>query len=224
MVAGDERGQVWFYRNTGSATEPELAAGIAVEANGKPIRGSRPVYEMVEGQYKLKETVPGSSALAAKYSKIHVTDWNGDGLPDLLIGHSKGEFMFYMNQGENGAPAFGDPMVIKPEGGAFPTRPSPYVVDWDGDGKRDLLVGSEEGKIFFYSNIGTDKEPRYGKGLPLTAGGEEIKEGSRARIDVADWNNDGKLDLLVGNFYHVEDESEPNGRKYGGNVWLFLGQ
>jgi len=32
-----------------------------------------------------------------------------------------------------------------------------------------------------------------------------------------DYNNDGKQDLLVGNFYS-------NKRPVGGNIWLFLGK
>jgi len=36
----------------------------------------------------------------------------------------------------------------------------PYVVDWNGDGKKDLLVGQfGGGKLRVYLNSGTDKEP-----------------------------------------------------------------
>ena len=39
---------------------------------------------------------------------------------------------------------------------------APLVVDWDGDGKKDLLVGQfGEGKLRIYLNKGTDKEPRF---------------------------------------------------------------
>jgi hypothetical protein len=222
LVAGDERGEVWFYRNTGTAAEPELAAGVQVEANGKPICGTRRIYERVDGEYKVKETIAGSSELADKYSKIHAADWNGDGKLDLLIGHSRGEFLLYVNSGEKGAPAFGDPAVIKPESGNFPVRPSPFLVDWNGDGVRDLLVGSEGGTVVFHPNIGSEKEPRYGPGETLMAGGNVLKKGNRARFDVADWNNDGKLDLLVGDYYSIKDETAPNGRRSGGNVWLYV--
>jgi len=36
----------------------------------------------------------------------------------------------------------------------------PVVVDWDGDGKKDLLVGQFlQGKIRLYRNVGTDAKP-----------------------------------------------------------------
>jgi hypothetical protein len=39
---------------------------------------------------------------------------------------------------------------------------APLVVDWDGDGKKDLLVGQfGDGKLRIYLNKGTDAEPRF---------------------------------------------------------------
>jgi hypothetical protein len=34
-----------------------------------------------------------------------------------------------------------------------------------------------------------------------------------------DWNNDGKLDLLVGNYYY---DRTGETRVSGGNIWLYL--
>lgn len=51
----------------------------------------------------------------------------------------------------------------------------PCVADWNGDGKKDLLVGQfVGGKIALYLNEGTDKAPKLGSGRFLEAGGKEI--------------------------------------------------
>ena len=39
---------------------------------------------------------------------------------------------------------------------------TPFVGDFDGDGKRDLLVGQfSSGKLRIYNNEGTDEQPRF---------------------------------------------------------------
>ena len=55
---------------------------------------------------------------------------------------------------------------------------SPEVLDWNNDGKKDLLVGTfNNGKIVLYLNAGTDTEPRFDKGQMLQAGGKDIRVG-----------------------------------------------
>lgn len=50
---------------------------------------------------------------------------------------------------------------------------APYVYDFDGDGKRDLLVGQfGGGKLKIYRNLGTDRDRRFGEPEWFAAGGE----------------------------------------------------
>jgi hypothetical protein len=216
LIAGDTEGNVTLFLNVGTKEKPELAKGKAVEADGKPIKS-------------------GSHPLAGTYSKLHMADWDGDGLRDLLIGHSY-TIIMYKNVGTESAPRFQSPTLIKaPEesnphtpvrdwdgdgkpDANFPLRPSPYVVDWDGDGKKDLLVGCESPRVIFYRNVGSDTKPKLAKGEELKLTGSGFGSGYRCRIDVTDWNNDGKKDLLVGNRCRGEKPSS------GGNIWLFLGE
>jgi hypothetical protein len=45
---------------------------------------------------------------------------------------------------------------------------APCVVDWDGDGRFDLLVGEyEDGAVRFYRNVGAPGAPRFEAGVRL---------------------------------------------------------
>ncbi|MEO0226226.1 MAG: hypothetical protein ABIL05_04665 [candidate division WOR-3 bacterium] len=76
------------------------------------------------------------------------------------------------------APRFLNPVYIQSNGKNIDVEyyGSPFVYDWDGDGKKDLLVGQfYYGKIRYYRNIGTNNNPVFGDSVFLTAGGVEIQ-------------------------------------------------
>ncbi len=217
LISGDTQGNVTLFLNTGTKTQPVLAEGVRVEADGKSISASRTAYKMVNGK-AVPERTEGSSPLAEVYSKIHMADWDGDGLKDLLVGHNT-TLIFYKNAGTASAPRFLAPTKIECPGGNFPMRPSPCVVDWDGDGKKDLLIACEQPVVYFFRNIGTSQSPSLAKGEPLSLKGDGFEKSYRCRVAVTDWNNDGKPDLLVGTTC-----PSAKGRGLGGNIWLFLGK
>lgn len=75
---------------------------------------------------------------------------------------------------------------------------SPRVVDWNNDGKKDLIVGEREGKVFIYINSGTNAAPVFNGSTLLQVGGNTFDCGWNSMPAVTDWNEDGKKDLLVG--------------------------
>ncbi len=218
LVAGDTEGNVWFFRNGGTSNAPALQAGVKLAAGGKTITGTRPEYKRdASGQYRLE---PKSGELMGIYSKLHVADADGDGLLDILVGQdSPGDpaanVVFYRNTGTAREPVLAAPMPLgAPIAGV--SRPSPYLCDWDGDGKRDLLLGTERAQVLFLRNTGTEKQPAYAAPEQIALPGFDTAC-YRCRIAVADWNNDGKPDLLIGN-----RTGDRTGRERGGSVWLFL--
>jgi hypothetical protein len=50
---------------------------------------------------------------------------------------------------------------------------APFVADWDGDGRQDLLVGQfGEGKLWIHRNAGTKGAPQLEAGVLFEAGGK----------------------------------------------------
>jgi len=93
-------------------------------------------------------------------------------------------------------------VIDVPEGkkcGITGTASSVHAVDWNADGKIDLLVGEIEGRVYFVPNEAKGKGLAFGKEQALRAGGKVIRvPGGDAGPFAADWDADGKADLLVG--------------------------
>lgn len=154
-----------------------------------------------------------------------VTDWNGDGLPDLVVGNLSpipaGIFLF-VNQGEPFLPEYiqvdtvfcqGEPVEI--------TTAYPDMHDMDLDGLEDLVVGSSNGKIACFINRGTPQQPVFDGMEYLRADGEEIYICSYVRPSVCDWNSDGIPDLLVGDYtgqIHLFTGEQPSGIEVCGEL------
>ena len=48
-------------------------------------------------------------------------------------------------------------------------------VDWNNDGKKDLILGEGAGYVYFYANTGTDEDPQFNGGVRLTSSGSPIQ-------------------------------------------------
>ena len=76
-------------------------------------------------------------------------------------------------------PVFDPPVAIQANGVpinvGYGGNASPFVVDWDGDGRQDLLLGQYNlGKVRFYRNVGADTAPRFDEFEYLQADGADI--------------------------------------------------
>src|SRR5262245_40653982 len=72
-------------------------------------------------------------------------------------------------------PELEKPVRLKADGAFIDTgsawgHASPWLVDLDGDGKRDLVVGDFSGKFRVFLNAGTDARPVYRSAGFLLAG------------------------------------------------------
>ncbi|MBD3277296.1 MAG: hypothetical protein GF388_03265 [Candidatus Aegiribacteria sp.] len=75
-------------------------------------------------------------------------------------------------------PEFADPFFVQASGTDLVVSgsvPDPCVVDWDGDGLKDLVIGQfSSGKVRFYPNSGTNAAPVFTSFSYLQAGGSDI--------------------------------------------------
>jgi hypothetical protein len=74
------------------------------------------------------------------------------------------------------------------------------AIDWDQDGRLDLLAGDTDGFIWYFRNQSGPSFPLFAPGEKLRAADELLSvaaSGGHARFDICDWNRDGTHDLLV---------------------------
>ncbi len=178
-------GKVRVYLNTGTAAAPVYAPFFYVQAPGGDL------------------TVPAAGCLGA-YPRIY--DWNQDGKKDLLIGLADGTIRLYLNTGTAANPTFGGSSAIQagPTGAKVDLdvgdRAAFDIVDWNEDGAVDLVVGALDGKIRVYLNRRTTGEPDLNSPIVVQEAGSDLQVPSgRSSVDVYDFNQDGRKDLVVGN-------------------------
>ncbi len=124
-------------------------------------------------------------------------DMDGDGVQEMILGTKDGSLVLYKNSGLTDIPRWG---LVRNyfdgiKAGAFS---SPAAGDIDGDGKPEILVGTggfstDSGKVIVYRNQGSDMWPVWKK-IPVRG----LKVGNEASPALVDLDQDGKLDLIVG--------------------------
>lgn len=149
-----------------------------------------------------------------------LVDINADGHKDIIVGSFSGTPQIIMGS-EDG---FAEPQPMKDaEGetiliaafwndetdewdesdrsGSEGHCTSAFPIDWDNDGDLDLLLGDYYGgRLYLRMNEGTAKEPKFAtKNRVIKAAGKPVvlKSGLSAP-EVADWDGDGRFDILLG--------------------------
>ena len=208
VIANSIWGKVVWYRNTGTRTEPKLAAAqpIKVAWPGKP---PRPAWNW---------WTPQANELATQWRTTPVVvDWSANGLNDLLMLDHEGYLALFERERRGGR------LVLRPgrrifTGGVYDQRQRATdesqpqllrlnhgsagrsgrrklcVVDWDGDGRRDLLVNSVNVSLL-RQLPSKNLSVRFKDLGPLS---EQRLAGHTTSPTTVDWDGDGQRELLIG--------------------------
>ncbi len=160
----------------------------------------------------------GKTLQISEASSVAIVDWDRDGTLDLVCAFSHAPVKFLKGLGQL---TFGDPVDLTTRDGIVIQRSEAGVAvgDWDSDGIPDLILGAGNGEVVFYKAIqqATGKLPTLEPEIQLIPPAEMLAElaapegleilnprsRGRAKPAVADWNGDGKSDLLVGDCVRI---------------------
>jgi hypothetical protein len=187
----------------------DLIAGNSFQLNYFANNGKRFTPEFTKGQ--LLKTLDNQDPFSI-YVRPKLADWDGDGNLDILLGNEDGRPTWIKNLG-NGLFDIERFIIQLDPDIDFGCLSVPVVCDWDSDGDYDLLSGNSSGFVEYLENVSSYAiKFIFTKSRKLKAGGREIRilaynGGSIQGPDeakygytmptVADWDEDGDLDLLL---------------------------
>jgi hypothetical protein len=236
ILSGNTAGYIEFFENLSGKGEanPKWAAPRQLEVDGKPFR-------IMAGP---NGSIQGPAEANWGYTCFSVADWDGDGLPDIVLNSILGEVVWLKNTGTRKLPKLAAPQPIrvqwedkqpalawgwkKPAGDALLTqwRTTPVVFDFTGDGLPDLAMLDHEGYFSLFERTKKGEQlvllpPKRlfcdNEGKPLQFNAGTAGKSGRRKIAVNDWDGDGTFDLLLNS--SNADLYRGLGKKDG--KWLF---
>lgn len=172
---GDFYGTLHLYENTGTAQAP--------------------VFQLKDTDYLQL------SALKVTHIQPTMQDFSQDGVQDLALTWTKDGktfFRYLPNQASSGqAVSFNLSQAVVYD---FPlvSNDQPVLTDIDNDADFDLLIGKANGQLEYYINQGNNISPNFQLQTNSLGGIESSSTTRNLRLSIADFDADGKLDLLTG--------------------------
>lgn len=144
------------------------------------------------------------------YSHLAIYDFDEDGKYEFYLGQLDGSVDQFTNSGSNASPVFA--LNNSNFVGSFATSDAAIsFMDYNKDGKTDIILGSFIGDISLYENTGTNQAPsftwkadRFGKmftnAFTNRTNPPSFEGIGRSRPLVVDMNGDGTEEIIAGSF------------------------
>lgn len=208
LIVGNCSGELLFYQTSGPRDAPTLKREIKLKSAGKEVLVSA----------GLTGSVQGPSEKMFGYTCPTVSDWTGNGHPDVLMSDVLGRHVLLENITGSYPPEFEAEQLLAFDGVPLKTvwRVRPAVVDWLSDGQLHYVCLDERGRLSdFRKQTNTQlHEKRHltwedGTIVEFT---EDVGGGrGRVKLCVCDWNESGAFDLIVGTHARASLPPGPSG-------------
>ena len=182
----------------------------AFDAEGNWTRGPLHGYIYLilneNGKYVSKGRVQAGGADIDVYGTVSpcFADFDGDGDPDLICGEFLDGLTWFRNVGSRENPVFEAGRRLSNRRGDIRLHLEmiqPRCTDWDGDGRIDLIIGDEDGRVALVRNTGRVRKgmPQFESPVYFRQKADAVKFGALATPWSCDWDGDGQEDLVAGN-------------------------
>jgi len=219
LICGEFLDGFTYFENIGTRTEPRYAVGRRLTLPPDATTGVRPAAWKATLEARSLPGAPRPLTMDLEMITPVAFDWNRDGKLDLICGDEDGRVAFLENTGKLTAdrtPLFLPPRYFQQQADEvkFGALATPVGFDWDGDGDTDIISGNTAGYVAFFENLSGPgvAKPKFAAPQLLQAAGETLRimagrNGSiqgpaeakwgYTTLSVADWDGDGRPDLLV---------------------------